>query len=501
MPFQPIVPSVAAAEEEEEAESRATATAAVRCRSRARQRWRSAPSLDRAFGLLSCLWCHLCLCLCLGFWSATGFLRVEAAVAVYSRSGQFIVHSANTSVPSLGRVPIPAQTNVVRLEPEPLLVTCERIRTAVFTALGQQDSAGSKVHVWLYPGRTPDNMAPVSATRYTDGYTYHVHLPEEAEPTALVRALVYVVLLEYSNRWPGTHSAEIPIWLVEGLTAELRSSSGPDLLAQSTPLLGKVGDGWGQVQSSTRLQQLALARSNLVERLRFAPRLAFSDLSLPSLESLSGPNLRNFRDHSNAFLIQLAGLPDGPACTASMLRGLTSTLNWQVAFQQAFRKHFSTWLDVEKWWAVAVTRLTGRNEASLMKAAGTLRRLEDILRVDVAIQNSPAEIPWQSTLTLQQLARDWGFSRQRPVLETKLSQLAALRVVAAAECLPLMDGYRTALETYLRSRPFASSDRMVRGANAVVREAVVRQVCERLENLDRRRRSMEAELGTLGISR
>ena len=55
----------------------------------------------------------------------------------------------------------------------------------------------------------------------TDGWSYQVQLPDVLSRTRLAQAMTVVLLLEFANRNAGTHSAEIPAWLTDGLSQQL----------------------------------------------------------------------------------------------------------------------------------------------------------------------------------------------------------------------------------------------------------------------------------------
>ncbi|MGA1238607.1 MAG: hypothetical protein ACO34E_17290 [Limisphaerales bacterium] len=150
-----------------------------------------------------------------------------------SHSGQFVV-TRYESTP--GRQPPSSQAStnsaLIPLEPATLAITAERVRQALLKELLQPDFWQARVYV-VIDNRLPQNSpALIGATRFTQGWRYQIELPNSIEPLKLVRGLTQVLLLEFANRSQPSRSAEIPLWLSEGLTQQILHQSLFDLVVR-----------------------------------------------------------------------------------------------------------------------------------------------------------------------------------------------------------------------------------------------------------------------------
>jgi len=413
----------------------------------------------------------------------------HGALATRSRSGQFVVHSENPTVPTL-RQPAQVDSALVWLEPDPLIVSCERIKQGLLRQLGLTDRWEGQIHLWLSPRVVANAAPPVVSTRYPEAWRYDVNLPQQADPTALLRTLVYTLLTEYANRFPGSHAAELPIWFIEGLTGQLMAVGGPDLVFQPNALVQKAGEGWAQLQATTRNQRLADARIATRRYLGAHPALSFNELSLPIPELLNGTNLEHYRVCARLFVGELQRMPGGEQRLQSMLGQLTSTLNWQTAFLRAFEPTFPQLLEVEKWWAVTLAAFLERDEFHAWPLELSLKRLEEVLRVEIEVRSGPGDPPQRDRLTLTEMINRWALAQQAPVLQTKLNQLTALQTDVAQPVVPIVVGYRAALSAYLEQRVRKPPAPAPRGRPATELSVVTRDTLRRLEDLDRQRASL-----------
>ena len=113
--------------------------------------------------------------------------------------------------------------------------------------------------------------------------------------------------------------------------------------------------------------------------------------------------------------------------------------NWQFAFFESFQRRFKQPADVEKWWAVQVAAVTGRNPVQLLTPAQSLSRLEEVLSVPVVIQQTSNSLPRAAHVTLRQVVTDWDFNRENPALRRMHDDLAGLRYRAAPELIRLIE--------------------------------------------------------------
>ena len=90
-----------------------------------------------------------------------------------------------------------------------------------------------------------------------------------------MRVIVQVLLIEMANRTVPPRSAEIPLWLVEGLAQLLVSSSEVDLIL-APPRAKANGLSFSATTVNSRLQTL---RQQAQKQLHGRPPLTFENLS------------------------------------------------------------------------------------------------------------------------------------------------------------------------------------------------------------------------------
>jgi hypothetical protein len=384
-------------------------------------------------------------------------------------------------------LPVSKQSKLISLEPDPVAVSCERIKDALLQELGAPDRWQGQIHLWLRPVMSLGEPLRVASTRFADRWQHAVQLPEQVEATVLVRLMVQALLTEIATRWPGPNPPEIPIWLVEGLTGRLLARAGPDLALEPNALINKVGEFWGQVLPSTRHQRPAEVTAALRRQLQSRAALTFTELSLPSTEMLTGENLDHYRACAQLLVGELLRLPNGPQTLWAMLQQLTQHLNWQTAFLLAYQAHFPRLLEVEKWWALTVTQFTGRDEANAWPLPTSLQKLEDLLQVSMEIRTGPNSLPRRVVVPLQQVLGGWEFAQQIQLLQLKLHQLEFLQARMPPELLPLVSNYLATLKRYLEGRMLPSMARGHQRQAPVPATALLRQTLRALDELDRQR--------------
>lgn len=415
-------------------------------------------------------------------------------VTVYSRSGQFIVHSPHPTAASLAVVS-PASTNkLISLQPDPLAVSCERIKASLLAELGLPDRWRGKIHLNITP-RAPPVLFPMAAgVRFSDGWQYSLRLPQEIEGTALVRGLVHALLSELASRTPGPNPPEIPYWLVEGLTGEILSGIGPDPLAKPNTVMGKYGNAVGLLEGTTKDRRLVRESRDFLDRFTSRPILSFEELSLPSGAQLSGPALEHYRVCCQVFFASLQRLPGGRQAVVSMIEQLPWHLNWQTAFLNAFRSQFSGMLEVEKWWALSTQRIAVTAKGFTLSPDAALRWLGDLVQINVAVQETRDAPPTRRTLTLQSVMIDWDFAEQPPVLSERIRQLRMLLRALPPEVKPLAAGYANTLQAYLEQRSRAGAQPTLPGLEQANVSDAMRTAVTALDALDRRRDEIWARL-------
>lgn len=413
---------------------------------------------------------------------------------VRSRSGQFVVQSPLQTTPSLGQALATTNRNFITLQPDPVAVSAERIKQRLLREFELQDRWQGKIHVRLHPNRRSGADYYFVARWFGDGWQYSLELPERIEAMTFVQAIVQALLTELANRMPGPYPVELPVWLVEGIAAELLATIGPDLVLETNPLLGRLGAPGGELIPSVRYQKFTEHRRTLQKYLNIHPPLTFNALCLPTPALLAPAERQLYTASAQVFFTELWALPNGRAMLLSMLGRLSRTLNWQTAFLAAFQNSFRNLAEVEKWWAVTATQFTGRTEAAVWSPADTLARLDQALTVAVDIRRSAAGRPARETVSLQRVLGEMGLQQQLPVLRTKYSQLELVQSLAPPALLPLINAYLSALGDYLEQRPKAGYTPAGKGQPAISARALVHTAVARLDALDARRASAQQAL-------
>src|SRR2546423_201174 len=235
-----------------------------------------------------------------------------------SVSGLFMIHDQRRSGPSQLADLLLTNSQFAAFDPTVLAVSCERVKNDLRKQLGLTASSRDKVHIALHTASAPDETISIVRQRFSDSWQYRVDLPDAADRVRYVRAMVEVVLLEFANRSAGTRSAEIPSWLIDGLTQQLLSSEAMEVIVP--PPRRSVN---GVVLTSTirnerRQDPLEYARVQL----RAHPMLTFAALSWPGEQAWSAESDEFYRLNSQLFVNELLGLENG----ALHLRQLLSLL-------------------------------------------------------------------------------------------------------------------------------------------------------------------------------
>jgi hypothetical protein len=377
---------------------------------------------------------------------------------------------------------------LIQLDLDVLALSADRIKQGLCRELDLSAQGWGRIHLCLVPAAGADLEIHVLATRFADGWHYRVNVPDQIEELKLVRGLVEVLLLELANRRGGPKSAEIPIWLTEGLSSQVGSTLGPDLVLQSVPAGWMLQSAWnvGGREDASGLDRLRQARATL----RSAAPATFAELGHPAPETLQGAGLSRFQSSCQLFVAQLCRLPTGRACLVSMLRELPACWNWETAFLRGFRPYFARLLDVEKWWTVLVMSFTGRDPSQVWPAEICFEKLDQILLQPAQIRLTAEVLPVRTYVTPQQIIADWDFVSQKAVLEHMLGQLALLRVHCPLNLAALLERYRVAFANYLQKRAEANSVSAAKGQMAISLPRLLRDTIEQLDELYRQREAL-----------
>lgn len=458
---------------------------------------------------------------CLPLWLLVAALILPAparGVTVFSRSGQFVVQSRYASASSLSLVGVQADSGRVVLQPEALAVGCERVKAALLSELGLPDQWRGKIHVKLRTATAPDQLPVASASQYSDGWHFALVTPDELRPEELVRSLVMVLLLELADRVPGPYGAEMPLWLSEGLTAEVLAQVGPDLMPSQTLMVAKMGGQFGQLSSAARLLVLSenptavrrrmreqgewgvgvevrgANRADTRQRMREQGALTFEELSLPVPAALRGDAVRRYRDSAQAFLNELRALPDGDRLLREMLGGLTRCLNWQTAFLAAYHSHFKTLLEVEKWWALASNRFATEGTGEIWPASRAAAAMNEVLSVTVATMSGPGVVSQRERLSLTESMTRLDLSRFARLIGLKQRQFGVLAIHSPPELASLCQEYGSLLTIYLGLHNRQIQEDGGRVLPGQGQQRLLDRLAHSLEGLDRRWAVLESQI-------
>lgn len=425
------------------------------------------------------------LCLCLPLAMAVGALG-GVPVTRTSLSGQFTV----TGIPfdptsAFGHA---GAVDYALIEPGSAVVSCERIKTALLRELQIRDQWQGKIYLRLRVRRNDDEAVTVSGQDSPSGWIYVVDLPDLMGRRRFFNVMVQVMLFEIANRGSQRKGVpvEMPKWLEEGLPAHLEAQGGLALIAE--PFKGGTAD-----------QRLGDSVEALRQRLRERPPLSLDELNWPVAGS--GVPADSFRDSSHLMVRELLKLERGAAHLSEMLFTLHRTLNWQTSFLAAYGAHFQRMVDVEKWWMLTTSIFLGRERGGILLSDDALSQLSRILEVPLDVSVGDAALPAAAKTTLQKVIADGMDLRVDAVLQRRLPRLRNLQFRCPPPVATLVAGYHDALSSYLtqRSSSGATSPEKLRLLpNA---RLAVKKVIRQLDELDRNRERMDAELAALVQSR
>lgn len=413
-------------------------------------------------------------------------------VTARSSSGQFTAQEIRRftpypTMPDAGRTQIeggwafvlasppilnPAKEEIA-LDPSLLVVSCERLKLGLLGVLGLPDQWRGRVDLVINPA-LPENSEPaLTAISQPGGWKYDLQLPKTLRQQILVRALMDTILLEIVNRNAGDQSAQIPFWLVEGMSAHLQANDLSGLILQPSLKAAMV-----------KLQGLDVVRAQL----RQNQPLSFQRLCWPADTDLSGEGLQLYRSCAQLFVEDLLQFGDGRLCLQKMLEELPQHLNWQTAFMAGFQSHFQQLLDVEKWWGLSYVTFTQSDLAEPWPAQDCWKKLQDCLDVPVEVHFAANQMPTEAVITLQEAIAQWSPAEVGDTLHRTISDLQILHYRAPAQLRPLIDLYLRVLVAY------ANADKNWVARKTVPLPSVKRNAIEQLDALDKKRAEWRLQL-------
>jgi hypothetical protein len=428
-------------------------------------------------------------------WLVVGWLLASAQAqinpadltTVRSRSGQFVVYANQSPTGTPAATRLAGSTNLVALEPTTLVVSCERVKQALLAELAAPDQWRGKIHLLLHAFQSPDETIIVTASKFADSWRYQMELPDAIEPPRFVRAMVRLLLVEWANRNGTAGSAEIPLWLSEGLAQQILAASDVDLVV-AAPGVDASGLSLNRTLRDTR-------KSNPLAPNRNRPRaeslLTVEQLSWTSEELLVGDTAEIFRSSAQLFVSELQRLQDGRACLRAMVDALPRCLNWQTAFFQAFSAHFQEPLDLERWWALQIVHFAGRNPAPAQSEEESWSKLAELVRVPLQVRSGSNDLPERAEATLQTIIQEWDYASQRQALQARVRSLQLMSPGLAQPLRGLADAYLQTLEAYLRKIGKTGLSLTARPLAPAVRRAIEGTV-NQLGELDARLEALRA---------
>src|SRR3954453_21124457 len=183
----------------------------------------------RALSAIQCLFLLASSLACIGL----------EPVTVRSRSGQFLVRGLPLTEEMNQGSGSTNTLSFVRLDPRLFAIACETIKLAVLKELAMPDRWAGTVAVALHPNQQDNESIEVASIRYSTSWGYQVSVPERVDRKRLIKAMVEVILQEIANRRAGEREAEVPVWLGEGLTAQLLATTLADVALEPETMVMK----------------------------------------------------------------------------------------------------------------------------------------------------------------------------------------------------------------------------------------------------------------------
>lgn len=441
------------------------------------------------------------------------------AVAGRSVSGQFQIYTPRWDPALRPPVELTSRTNYLELEPALLTISCERVKQALHRELGiTAPTWRGRIHLTLRRATAADEPVYIVSEKIRDGWAYHVGLPQVVERQRFIRGLVQVLLLEQANRRSTGRSAEIPVWLSEGLTQLLLLRPDVELTPSPTRWdkngvaigptvfdIRRVNPHKQTVNVSSAEELAGLKRVIWLDPLeearrvlRSRPPLTLEELTWPADEQQS-PSGELYRRSAELFVAGLLRLEHGREDLRGMVDELAGCYNWQTAFFRTFKSHFRRQLDLEKWWALQVVHFTGRDPTELWSPEESLQRLDKILRTPIEVRHAANELPARTDAPLQSIIREWEPNQQLPALKNKVRDLEMFRLRAATQIVPLADDYRKALQTYLGGREKIDFAAVARRSGQRRLHAAAQEAIKQLDALDARRDALRPQEEPSGV--
>jgi hypothetical protein len=288
----------------------------------------------------------------------------------------------------------------------------------------------------------------LTSERFGNVWLYRLDLPDVIDRARFIRGIVQVLLMEIANRNDAQRSAEVPLWLTEGLTQELLASREAEILLPTpTKMVNGLQIGAAYVQG-TKTNSLEMARENL----RGSAPLSFEQLSWPIDDQLLGDQKAVYSLSAEVFVDELLLLKDGKICLCRMLGELPHYYNWQMAFFKGFQASFQKAVDVEKWWSLRCINFAAHEPTQTWSFEASWQRLDQVLHPPVQIHSSTNDIPVLTEAPLQTVLQMPRTPAQAQVIRGSLFELELLRLRIDPRLAALVQDYQRVLEDFLQSQ-------------------------------------------------
>ena len=424
--------------------------------------------------------------------SVTVMSRTQFAITGPNRPTVWTPRSAGDLHPKQN----PQLKDVVQLTPEVLVTSCEQIKQSFLNQLDTTDRPGNRIRINIKPWLPPQANVFISATRFNDGWRYDVDVPEFVERRKLVRGLIQVLLQEMGNRINDGDSIAVPMWLREGLTEIILERDGNSFVFEASPVKNNLGNNFFAVDAPTKEKVWKDPLSKVREKLKATPALSFSDLSVPVDDQIANVGFDHFQASSQLFVSELLQLPDGPRKLRTYIQDMFRFSHPQFALFDAYRNHFNSALEVEKWWSVAQVNFLSREDRSRWPEKNALSKLNEILQPQVRIRLDTNSVPISESMTLKQLISEVDYEQQRPVLNQMLIQLQRLEWNLPPDLLKLVFDYHVLILNYTNKRDQLSNGKNSARTASSTAKPVVKEALKQLEYLE----VLRADFAKIGFS-
>lgn len=412
---------------------------------------------------------------------AAGLCCVPAqaqSILFRSSSQQFTARQLkNPNVATSARTKPSANSKESTLDPALLVAECEQLKGRLLAELGEVDNWRGRIDLIINPSLAENSDPQLTAVSRPQGWTYELVLPKRVKHEILMRKLFQTMFLEMANRHGGVQSADVPLWLVEGMSAHLEANSLVSFMLQP-----------GQAVSRSVIWNRN--SQTMPAELRQHPALSFQQLSWPDESDVAPEGLPLYRSCAELFLEGLLKFEDGKACLRSMIDQLPGHWNWQTAFLLAFHGHFEQLLDVEKWWSVNYIDAVKGYREQAWSADDSRRSLQSTLDVPIEVHFETNRMPVEARVTLQEVIQKWQPKEARDAIQRTINGLKFLEPRASGQWRALSQLYLKTLVQYLKDSETAKRQPPMGMHTPPLAKMAYDDVIRQLNSLDQQREAL-----------